>query len=325
MTLNAPAPCDLICSSIEVEQGQIGWVSNVQDFVVHDGPGLRVTVFLNGCPLRCHWCQNPENLETSPQIVFRASLCVGCLRCAEVCPIQGAIVQDKERRVDRSKCIKCMECVKACPQVALKKVGEPMSVEQVLTNVLPYKPFFDHSDQGGVTLSGGDPIYQPEFTLRLLESFKTLGIHSAVETCGYAKYEILKRIAELSDLIIFDLKHMDENCHIAGTGVSNRIILDNLKRLCEEINTEIVIHIPLIPGFNDDVEHINKMAEFIASLRKIRHVDLLPFNELASGKYTLMGLNWVHAQTKRQSSEHLNRLKEIVESYGLEATVGGLW
>jgi pyruvate formate lyase activating enzyme len=325
VTLNAEAQRDLISNSIEVQHGQIGLVSNIQDFVVHDGPGLRVLVFLSGCPLRCQWCQNPENIEQVPQIVFRASLCQECLKCAEACPIPETILKDKEKRIDRSKCIRCMKCVEVCPQLALQKVGEWMTVEQVLGKVLPYKPFFDHSDQGGVTLSGGDPMSQPEFTLRLLESFKKFGIHSTVETCGYGKYEMLKRIAELSDLIIYDLKHMDENCHITGTGVTNRTILNNLEKLCEEMETEIAIHIPLIPGFNDGIEHINKIAKFITSLRKTRHVDLLPFNELASGKYSLLGLDWVHAKTKRQSPEHLDRLKKVVESYGLEVTIGGLW
>jgi pyruvate formate lyase activating enzyme len=325
VTLNVSAQGDLISDSIEVQQGEIGLLSNIQDFVVHDGPGLRVLVFLSGCPLRCQWCQNPENIELSLQILFRASLCKGCLRCAEVCPVPGAIVEDKERRIDRSKCLKCMKCVDACPEQALQKVGEWTSVKQVLEKVLPYKPFFDHSDSGGVTLSGGDPLFQPKFTLRLLESFKELGIHAALETCGYSNYEILKRVAESSDLIIYDIKHIDENKHLKGTGVSNRLILENLRRLCEEVDTKIVVHIPLIPGFNDDAKHIRMAAEFINSLYRIKHVDLLPFNELASGKYANLGLDWVYAKAKRQSDEHFESLKKIVESYGLEVTIGGMW
>ena len=305
--------------------GEVGWISNLQDFVVHDGPGLRVLVFLSGCALRCRWCQNPENLEVLPQIMYRPSLCLECLRCAEVCPVPGAIVEDKELRIDRSKCTKCMACVDACLGKALERVGEQMSVEEVLNKLLPYRPFFDHSDQGGVTLSGGDPTFQPEFTLKLLGSLREFGIHSAVETSGYTSYEMLKRIAKASDLLIYDLKHMDEESHIMGTGISNRVILDNLRRLCKELNTEIVVHVPLICGFNDDDENIRKIAEFVMSLKKIRHVDLLPFNELASGKYKAMGIDWEYAEVKRQSPEKLERLREIVESYGLEVTIGGLW
>jgi len=308
-----------------IEMDEMGWVSNLQDFVVHDGPGLRVLIFLRGCPLKCHWCQNPENQDTSPQLSYRKSLCLDCMQCAEVCPVPGAIIKDKEKRVDRTKCIKCMNCIDACLGKALQKVGEQMSIQQVLRSVLPYKPFFDHSDRGGITLSGGDPAFQPVFTLALLRACREHGIHTAVETCGYTKYDKLKPIVEASDLVIYDIKHMDENSHIHGTGISNRLILENLSRLCKEVDTEIVVHIPLISGFNDDEENIGEIAKFVSSLNKIRHVDLLPFNELALEKYRALGINWEYTEVKRQSSEHLARLKEIVESYGLEATVGGLW
>lgn len=309
----------------KAEIGEGGWVTNLQDFVVHDGPGLRVLIFLKGCSLKCQWCQNPESLALLPEIEFHTSLCLGCLRCAEVCPIPGAIIEDKERRIDRSKCTKCMVCVDACLGTALRRVGEWMSVEQVLQRIVKYKPFFDHSNCGGVTLSGGEPTFQPEFALRLLKSCREMGIHTVVETCGYTNYETLKGITQNVDLLIYDIKHMDEASHITGTGVSNRLILENLERLCKEVNTEIVVHIPLITGFNDDDENIIKTAEFVRSLKKIKHVDLLPFNELASGKYKAMGLNWEYAEVRRQSPEQLSRLQEIVQSYGLEVNIGGLW
>jgi len=247
------------------------------------------------------------------------------MRCAEVCPVPGAIIKDKEKRIDRKKCIGCMNCIDACLGKALQKVGDQMSIEQVLKNVLPYKPFFDHSDRGGITLSGGDPTFQPTFTLGLLRVCREHGIHTAVETCGYTKYDILKQIAEASDLIIFDIKHIDENSHIQGTGISNRAILENLTRLCEEVHTEIVVHVPLISGFNDDEENISKIAKFVSSLKKIGHIDLLPFNELALEKYGALGRDWEYARAKRQSPEQLARLQEIVKSYGLEVTIGGLW
>lgn len=309
----------------KVEIGEGGWVTNLQDFVVHDGPGLRVLVFFKGCPLRCRWCQNPESLAPLPEIEFHTALCLGCLRCAEVCPIPGAIIEDKERRIDRSKCISCMVCVDACLGTALRRVGEWMSVEQVLQRIVRYKPFFDHSDRGGVTLSGGEPTFQPEFTLRLLNSCREIGIHTVMETCGYTNYETLKGITQNVDLLIYDIKHMDEASHIAGTGVSNRLIFKNLRRLCKEADTDIVVHIPLIPGFNDDDANIRKTVEFVSSLKKIKHVDLLPFNELASGKYKAMGLDWEYAEARRQSPERLTELQKIVQSYGLDANIGGLW
>jgi pyruvate formate lyase activating enzyme len=305
--------------------GEAGWVTNLQDFVVHDGPGLRVLVFLKGCPLRCRWCQNPESLAPFPEIEFHASLCLGCLKCSEVCPIPGAIVENKEQRIDRSKCIGCMACVDACLGKALRRVGEWMSVEQVMQKLVRYKPFFDHSDYGGVTLSGGEPTFQPEFALRLLKSCHEIGIHTAMETCGYTNYEKLKGIVQNVDLLIYDVKHIDEASHMTGTGVSNYLILENLERLCREVDTEITVHVPLIPGFNDDDENIIKTAEFVSSLKKIRHIDLLPFNELPSAKYKAMGLGWEYAETRRQSPQRLARLQERVQSYGLEVNIGGLW
>ncbi|MFC1916143.1 glycyl-radical enzyme activating protein [Chloroflexota bacterium] len=302
-----------------------GWVTNIQEYVVHDGPGLRVIVFFRGCPLNCSWCQNPECLDPLPQIQYRASLCLNCQKCSEVCPIPGAIVDDKERRIDRSKCTRCMACVDTCLGRALRKVGEWMTVDQIMQSILRYKPFFDHSENGGVTLSGGDPVFQPEFTLALLKSCREMGIHTTVETCGHTNYETLKRIVDASDLIIYDLKHMDEAYHILGTGASNRLILDNLKKLCQEVDTKIVVHIPLIPGFNDSEDNITKTAEFVSSLKKIRRLDLLPFNELASGKYLTMGIDWSCANMRRQPPEQLAKLRQIVESYGLKVTIGGLW
>ncbi|MBC8395030.1 MAG: glycyl-radical enzyme activating protein [Deltaproteobacteria bacterium] len=302
-----------------------GWVSKLQDFVVHDGPGLRILVFIRGCPLKCTWCQNPENLNVLPEIMYRSSLCMDCGRCIEVCPVPGAIVEDKETRIDRSKCTKCMACVDACLGKAIQAAGEKVTVDQMLQRILPYKPFFDHSDRGGVTLSGGDPIFQPEFTMKLLEACRKAGIHTALETCGYTSYETLKKIVENVDLLIYDIKHMDGAKHQAETGRPNDLILDNLSRLCKEADTEIVIHIPLIRGFNDDNENIMKTAEFVSSTKKIKHIDLLPFNELASGKYKAMGKDWDYAEVKRQSKEQLDELLGIVKSYGLETTVGGLW
>jgi len=301
-----------------------GFITNIQDYVVHDGPGLRVLVFYKGCPLRCRWCQNPENLAPFPEIMYRPSLCVESKRCFEVCP-EDAITEDKEHRIDRSKCTRCMRCVDVCLGKALTRVGEWVSVEQLVEQVVKYKPFFDSSDHGGVTLSGGEPTFQPEFTLEFLKLLRKLGIHTAFETCGYAEYEALKRMAQSADLVIYDIKHMDEAKHIIGTGVSNRLILENLSRLCEEVDTEIVVHLPLICGFNDDDENITKSAEFVSSLRKIKHVDLLPFNYLASGKYKGMDLEWEYAGVRQQSEERLAELEEIVQSYGLEVVVGGLW
>jgi len=302
-----------------------GLITNLLDFAVHDGPGLRVLVFLKGCQLKCRWCQNPENIASYPEVEYHSALCLECLHCVDACPISGAIVLDKEQRIDRGKCIRCMRCVDVCLGGALTTAGIWVSAKQIVKKVARYKPFFARSDRGGVTLSGGDPLYQPEFSFKLLSSFRELGIHTAIETCGFSPYEILKNIGEAADLVLYDIKHMDEAAHIEGTGRPNRLILDNLKRFCQEVDTEIAVRIPLICGFNEDDKNIRRTAEFISSLKKIKRLDLLPFNELASVKYRAMGLEWEYNETRQQSTEQLARLKEIVEGYGLEPTIGGLW
>jgi pyruvate formate lyase activating enzyme len=303
-----------------------GWITNIQDFSLHDGPGIRVLVFLRGCPLNCSWCQNPESYYLLPQVEFHKALCLGCWRCIEVCPAPGAIIRDEDQRIDRTKCTKCMVCVEECPGKALKKVGEQVLVGELVQKIVQYKPFFDHSDRGGITLSGGEPTFQPEFTLGVLKLCRESGIHTVMETCGYVNYGTLKKIMQYVDLLIYDIKHMNETKHISGTGRSNRLILRNLRRLCKEHNgAEIIVHIPLICGFNDDEENIDETAKFVKSLKKIGHIDLLPFNELASEKYRAMGLNWKYCGVKRQSPEYLTRLQEIIRSRGIEVTIGGLW
>ncbi len=302
-----------------------GLLADIQDFAVQDGPGLRVLVFLKGCPLRCEWCQNVEDIAPYPEIEFHPALCLGCLRCMEACPIPGAITLDKDNRIDRSKCIKCMCCVEVCLGKALRQVGQTLSVKEVLERILQYAPFFRRSDNGGITLSGGEPTFQPEFTLRLLGVCRDHGIHTAVETCGYANWETLKEIGQAADLILYDIKHMDEASHIRGTGQSNRLILDNLQGLCTDINTEIVVRIPLICGFNDDDENVRRSAEYVSSLKRIKRLDLLPFNQLASSKYRAMNQEWKYETAVRQSDERLAKLQAIVEAYGLKTTIGGLW
>lgn len=317
---------DTVAAGGVKDKGEVkGLITNLLDFAVHDGPGLRVIVFFKGCMLRCGWCQNPENMMPKAEIEYHESLCLECLHCLKVCPVPGAIVLDKHVRIDRSKCTRCMRCVEECPGMALRSVGVEVTVEEVMDRLIRYKPFFDRSDRGGVTLSGGDPLFQPEFTLALLQACRQSGIHTAIETCGFAPYEILKKVGQAADLVIYDIKHMDDAAHIKGTDRSNRLILDNLAKFCRETETEVAIHLPLICGFNDDEENVRRTAEFVKSLKRVNHIDLLPFNDLACAKYKMMGLGWQYADIQQQPREPLEKLKSIVESYGLEATIGGLW
>jgi pyruvate formate lyase activating enzyme len=308
-----------------ISNEQTGFITNWQDYSVHDGYGIRLIVFYKGCPLRCKWCQNPENVDSFFEVEYHSSLCQSCGRCSEVCPVKGAIIEDKERRIDRDKCTRCMSCCETCPSKALARVGQWMTVGEVVNRIIRYQPFYRSSGEGGVTLSGGEPLFQPEFTLKLLKSCREFGVHTAIETCGLAGYEKFKSIAINCDLILYDIKHMNDGSHKRGTGQSNSQILENLARFRNESDIECVVRIPLIPGFNDDEENITETAKFLKSLKRVPRVDLLPFNELASSKYRVMGLEYDYWETRRQPEEIIKRLKEIVESYGIEVTTEGLW
>jgi len=302
-----------------------GLISDIQNFVVHDGPGLRVIVFLKGCSLTCRWCQNPECINFFPEVAFHWQNCLGCMKCSEICPIPGAIIEGEKQRIDRNKCTRCMRCVDVCPGRALQKVGELISAEKLLDKILRYRPFFDRSGKGGVTLSGGEPLFQPKFSLTFLRLCHENGVNTAVETSGFAQYKIFLKVVKSVDLILYDIKHMDDVAHKVGTGRSNKLILNNLSRFCQDTDTEVVVRIPLIPGYNDDYENIRKTAEFVASLKRIKQLDLLPFNQLASAKYAAMGIYWQYKNTKQQPKKQLAKLQNIVEACGLETNIGGLW
>jgi len=302
-----------------------GLITNIQDFSVHDGCGIRVIVFLKGCTMRCQWCQNPESIEPYPEIAFRPKLCMNCNRCKEICP-EGAIILNEDGKIDRNKCTRCMKCVELCPPSALIKIGKWMSVEKVLNKIKSYSAFFAASSNGGVTLSGGDPLYQWKFSSELIKAFYEHGIHVAIETSGYAKYSIFKKIIDHIDLLLYDIKHMNSEKHKISTGVPNDIILNNLRKIRQEKkDLECVIRIPLIPGFNDDEENVAKTAEFVNDLG-IKQIDLLPFNELPGAKYRKIGKGeWECIDLKRQPEDQLNKLTKLVKGIGLKVTIGGLW
>jgi len=250
-------------------------------------------------------------------------LCIGCFKCREVCP-EGAILPGREKRIDGSKCTLCGRCAQVCPSKALTLVGREVSVDEIMKILSSYKPFFDASDKGGVTLSGGEPTYQSRFVLSLLRKCREQGFHTAMETCGYTQYSVLHDLAEYLDLILYDVKHMDDATHKRFTGVSNKLIHENLRKLAGEKGVECVVRLPLIRNFNDSTENVKRTAEFVSALG-IRKLYLLPFNDLASGKYKALGRSWIYRLKKRQSDNTLDKLKTIAESKGLEVTIGGLW
>lgn len=300
-----------------------GLVSNLQDYSIHDGSGLRSVLFLKGCALRCKWCQNPECIDAGIEILFSEQLCVHCQQCTTVCPT-GAI-QAGTFRIDRKKCIRCGACVKACPSGALKQAGYWSDSVIVTDQIEQYKVFYTHSDNGGVTLSGGDPAFQPAFTLEILEACEKRGIHTAIETSCFAREDVFINLIRHVKLLLADIKHMDSTKHKEGTGVSNDLILKNLRNFSKlENRPECVIRIPLIPDFNDDEENIVNTCRFVKEIGLSR-IDLLPFNILPVSKYKELGIKWAYEGLESQPKAKLENLSSIVSSYGINNTIGGLW
>ena len=302
-------------------------IKAVDEYAVHDGPGARALVFLKGCNLHCKWCQNPELIKFEPEIWFHKSFCKGCGKCQDVCPVNAINLEgDVLHRIDKEKCLglDCSKCVEVCPHNALQVVGYEITAEELYKQLAKYKVFYQGSG-GGVTLTGGDPLHLSDFSAEVLELCQKDNIHTAIETSLYGSYKNLWKIARYCDLILTDIKHMDSEKHKEGTGVPNELILENFKRLNEDFKGEIVVRVPLIPGYNDDEENIRKTAEFLAPLERVKGIDLLPFNVFPVAKFEALGIDWIYKGVQKQSDKHLNKLYKIAKSYKTHCTIGGMW
>jgi pyruvate formate lyase activating enzyme len=270
------------------ERGVSGRVFDVQRFSLHDGPGIRTVVFLKGCPLRCAWCANPESRRAGPEIAWFENLCAGCGRCAEACS-RGAVAMDGARpRTDRRLCAACGACVASCSRGARRLMGREVTVDAVMAEVRRDAPFFRRSG-GGVTFSGGEPLAQPEFLLECLWRCRRWGYHTAVETCGQARWDDLREVAGAADLFLYDLKELDSARHHHLTGLSNELILVNLERLLVA-GADVTVRVPVIPGANDDLDSLEALSAFVAAHPLLRRVDLLPGHALAAHKYAALDL-----------------------------------
>lgn len=285
-----------------------GVVFNIQKYSIHDGPGIRTTVFLKGCPLRCLWCQNPESHRKEPEILLFKDRCTLCGRCVAVCPNGASSLSDTSSMIDRSKCIGCGKCVEVCPNEARQLSGEYMTVDEVMEEVLKDVVFYKNSG-GGVTLSGGDPIAQSGFALAILKRCKEAGLHTALETCGYARWSTMEKLLKYTDLVLFDIKHMDAARHREGTGKPNSIILRNARRIAKL--KPLRVRVPLIPGFNDSAEHIRQLAKFVREKLGLVDIDLLPYNKLGEVKHERLDRERPHLET--QNEEYVQELQAIID------------
>jgi pyruvate formate lyase activating enzyme len=295
-----------------------GMVFDIKKYSINDGPGIRTTVFLKGCPLDCWWCHNPESKSLKPELMYRANRCTLCAECVSACPLE-AISVDGAAKTDWSVCDNCGICAEVCYNGARELLGRKMTVAQVMTEIERDVPFFDQS-KGGVTFSGGEPLMQRKFLAEVLMACRAHDIHTVVDTSGFAKWDVLESIRGDVNLFLYDLKLMDNERHIRYTGVSNVLILSNLHRL-SAVGAKCIVRIPLIPGVNDDEENLVESGKFLASLPNIESVDLMGYHEIAKGKYEALGMEYRLPETKAPSAESMQSAAGVLKNYGLKVEI----
>ena len=289
-------------------------------FSIRDGAGIRTTVFLKGCRLRCRWCHNPEGIAFEPEIIYRPGRCLTCGTCTRSCPEEAISLVDGRVVRIASRCRICGACLTACPTEALEKIGTEMTVSKVLHEVVRDRPFFEESG-GGVTISGGEPLCQPDFLAALLRACREEGIHTVLDTSGAGPLELIERIRHDVDLFLYDLKLLDEERHRREVGISNREILENLQRLTG-LHHEIIVRVPIIPGCNDDEDNIAAIGAFLAGLEPHPPVQLLAYHEAGEGKYLLLGESLQVPSLKPPSEERLMEIAGVLRRYGLDVEIG---
>jgi len=297
-----------------------GTIFRIERFAVHDGPGIRTTVFLKGCPIACAWCHSPESQALASEFMPLADRCVQCGACAAACPHGAIDVLKLATAPMPADCDRCGACARACPSGARELVGRAVTAADIVEAVEPDRIFYEQSG-GGVTFSGGEPLMQPEFLIEVIRQCKALGVHAAVDTSGYCGRSDLLRVAELADLVLFDLKILDDRRHLAFTGVSNRLILDNLRALSEWARN-VIVRFPLVPGVTDDEANVRSLGALVASLG-LRRVDVLPYHRAGIAKYRRLNRAYALEAVQPPSQEARDTVARALGGFGLTVTVGG--
>lgn len=286
-------------------------IINIQKYSIHDGPGIRTTVFFKGCPLNCFWCHNPESQKLAPEIIFFEDRCTKCGTCIKICPSNAIIPEN---------CIGCGVCSDICPNNARELSGKFFTTHELMKEIKKDEIFYEESG-GGVTFSGGEPLIQSAFLKEILPLCKNREIHTAIDTCGFASWENIEQILDNIDLFLYDLKLMDDKKHIKYTGVSNKIILENLKKL-SNLEKRIFIRIPIISGINDDYENIKNSAEFLSKLN-IEQVNLLPYHKMGMEKYKRINKEYKMTGYEKPSDDKLKEIQGIFKTFDIKTRIGG--
>lgn len=299
------------------EKRLTGRIAEIQHFSIHDGPGIRTSVFLKGCNLRCLWCHNPENiLARDRELSFVPARCIGCGYCFRTCPNGCHVMVNGEHRIDWSKCVRCGKCAAECYPKALTTTGRIADAQEVVDEVLRDAMFYETSG-GGITLSGGEPMLQPDFAREILKLCKGHGIHTALETCGVYPYSRLDGIKEFVDLFLFDYKATGAELHKQCTGADNRLVLENLEKLYAD-GCNVLIRCPIIPGKNDSEEHFKAIAELTIKYPRFQGAELLPYHRLGVSKISRFGLGGLlpHEEFETPDKAAVQRWIDCVRAYG---------
>lgn len=295
-----------------------GLMMDLKRMAVHDGPGIRTTLFLKGCSLRCIWCHNPEGISPRPELAYYAHKCIDCGQCVPVCPQKAHIMTETGHCIDRKLCIPCGACVTACLGDALKSYGQSITVKDALLLVMEDRIFYGNT--GGVTLSGGEPLLQKEFVLEFLKAAKAEGLHTAVDTCGHVPWSSYETILPYTDIFLYDIKHINPEQHQKLTGHTNKLILQNLQKL-SDAGARIEVRMPLVPGCNDDEKTLRGIGEFLGKL-SIDKIRVLPYHALARSKYSALDLLDTMPRVASPDETHIQSAVVVLRHYNLSAVSG---
>jgi pyruvate formate lyase activating enzyme len=294
-------------------------VLSITRMTIHNGPGIRTLILFKGCPLHCLWCSTPESQKAEPEIAIYPSKCNHCGECVSVCDLHAINLTNETVSINRSLCNNCGDCAQACYPEAIKLLGQPMTVEELLAEAKGDVIFYKHSG-GGVTISGGEPLLDADFTLELLRAFKEEHISVGVDTCGYVPWASIEPMLLYIDFFLWDIKHMNPEKHRKFTGVSNKLILSNARRVSER-NIPLYIRVAVIPGYNDSEENIRATCEFARSLSSVVEVGLLPLHHLGKARYDSLNRPYPIANIPLVPDSVLQSMKRLVESYGLKCSI----